>query len=375
MTTLDDDLAALGQDALARVRAAGVDLAQVAAWGRALAGGRTDGRVQGRVEALAEGDLDEPPVGDEAAACEALGRDALARGEVAFVVLAGGMATRMGGVVKALVHAAAGKTFLELRLAERAAAARRAGCPYPLWLMTSHATDAPVRDALANAQADDGVATFVQGASLRLEPSGRLFLDEHGAPSLFATGHGDLPDALAASGLLARFVERGGRALLVANLDNLGASIDPLLLGAHLARGSEVTVEVVDKRGTDRGGIPVRLDGRPVVLEEFRLPRGFDPATVRVFNTNTFWIDARALARSRPSFTWLEVEKHALGRVAVQHERLLGELTATLATRLLRVPRDGVASRFVPVKDAAELEARRPELEALARSRGMLGEA
>ncbi len=38
---------------------------------------------------------------------------ALAEGRLAFVVLAGGMATRMGGVVKALVEPLPGRTFLD----------------------------------------------------------------------------------------------------------------------------------------------------------------------------------------------------------------------------------------------------------------------
>src|SRR5262249_46565690 len=40
------------------------------------------------------------------------GRQAFARGEVGVVILAGGMATRFGGVVKAAVPVAAGKSFL-----------------------------------------------------------------------------------------------------------------------------------------------------------------------------------------------------------------------------------------------------------------------
>jgi UTP--glucose-1-phosphate uridylyltransferase len=36
------------------------------------------------------------------------------------------------------------------------------------------------------------------------------------------------------------------------------------------------------------------------------------------------------------------------------------------------VPREGTASRFLPVKDVPELERRRPEIEAVARARGML---
>ncbi|MEO8548451.1 MAG: hypothetical protein ABI678_00685, partial [Kofleriaceae bacterium] len=42
----------------------------------------------------------------------ARGKQALARGEVGVVILAGGMATRFGGVVKAAVPVAGGKSFL-----------------------------------------------------------------------------------------------------------------------------------------------------------------------------------------------------------------------------------------------------------------------
>ena len=42
------------------------------------------------------------------------------------------------------------------------------------------------------------MAVFGQQASLRLDPSGRLFREADGSPSVHATGHGDLCDALAA---------------------------------------------------------------------------------------------------------------------------------------------------------------------------------
>jgi UTP--glucose-1-phosphate uridylyltransferase len=159
---------------------------------------------------------------------------------------------------------------------------------------------------------------------------------------------------------------------MVANLDNLGASIDEAVLGWHLAHGCAASCEVVDKLGADRGGIPARHDGRPVVLEEFRLPEGFDASAVRVFNTNTFHLDARALAELRMEFTWFVVKKDVAGRPAVQLERLVGEVTSRLETRFLRVPRSGARSRFLPVKDDAELEARRSEIVEVARARGML---
>jgi UTP--glucose-1-phosphate uridylyltransferase len=283
-------------------------------------------------------------------------------------VLAGGMATRMGGVVKALVEAVPGRTFLDLRLAEREHLRRRAGRELPLWLMTSEATDGPIRAALG-AALGGGLATFEQCVSLRLTPEGELFRDAGGQPSVYATGHGDLPDALKASGQLDAFLAQGGRVVCIANLDNLGATVDPAIVGWHVSHGGPLTVEVVDKLGSDRGGIPVRHDNRPIVAEEFRLPIGFDPRAVKVFNTNSFVVSADAHRDLRMDWTYVEVEKTIDGRKAIQFERLLGEMTVALGPRFLRVPREGELSRFLPVKDVAELDRRRPEILAVARAR------
>jgi UTP--glucose-1-phosphate uridylyltransferase len=292
------------------------------------------------------------------------------------------MATRMGGVVKALVEAFDGHTFLELRLNENAHWSRRAGRAVPLWLMTSDATDAPIREALAKLGAPAHVATFRQDLGVRLDPQGRLFVGDDGQPSTYAPGHGDLPDALRRSGLLSSFVDRGGKYVWIANLDNLGASVDEALLGAFIEQGGDVLVEVAPKVDGDKGGIPVWADvadwpdgkttRRLQVLEEFRLPPGFDATAVRVFNTNTFLVRAEPLLRANVRYAWFEIEKKVGGRVAVQFERLLQELTAALPAVYARVPREGAASRFLPVKDFDELARRRDDIRAVARARGMI---
>ncbi|HLK36387.1 MAG TPA: UTP--glucose-1-phosphate uridylyltransferase [Polyangiaceae bacterium] len=339
-------------------------------------------RVGGVVEGPHPGDVPDAPAAatEEHARLADVGLRAMKRGELAFCVMAGGMATRMGGVVKALVEAVDGRTFLDLRLAENATWSRRASVALPLWLMTSEATDAPIRDALAARRAPAHVATFTQDLGLRLTREGRLFLGEDGAPSTYAPGHGDLPDALKRSGLLASFVARGGKYVWIANLDNLGAAVDAALLGHFIERPEPVMVEVAPKVADDRGGIPVWADAgegeRPTrrlqVLEEFRLPKDFDAAQVRVFNTNTFLVRAAELLEADVRYRWFEVEKKVGDRVAVQFERLLQELTSGLLSTYVRVPRDGEASRFLPVKDFDELEKRRAQIRAVAHARGML---
>ena len=372
---LHDQVVGLPRPLQARLAARGFDPAQLEAWAATIGKDRDQrNRLPGTVEPPRPGDLatlPEPGTAEHAA-LGARGREALARGEVALCLLAGGMATRMGGVVKALVDALPGRSFLDLRLGENAHLSAVAGKRLPLWMMTSEATEGPIREALGGRIDLEYLTTFEQFVSLRLTPEGALFHDEHGQPSVYSTGHGDLPDALGQSGLCRRFVARGGKTVWIANIDNLGATVDPVVLGFHLAHEAPMTVELVDKVGSDRGGGPVRWNGRPIITEEFRLPVGFDPATVPVFNTNTFLVRAEALASLAMPWTYVEVEKKIGDRRAVQFERILGELTSGLEPRFLRVPRSGALSRFLPVKDVPELSKRRPEIELIARERGMI---
>jgi UTP--glucose-1-phosphate uridylyltransferase len=338
-------------------------------------------RIAGEVSAPQEGELLRAPEEGtpEHARLTALGEAALRKGELAFCVMAGGMATRMGGIVKALVEAipGTGKTFLDLRLAENRSATQLAGRPVPLWLMVSEATESATREALAKADAPPHVCTFLQDASLRLTREGALFRDPSGAPELYSTGHGDLVDALRRSGLLRTFADDGGRYVWIANLDNLGASIDLALLGQFIESKRDVLVECAEKEKGDKGGIPVHAEApgggrRLQVLEEFRLPRGFDASAVRVFNTNTFLVRAESLLTANVAWSWFEVEKKVDDRFAVQFERLLQEITSALDAGYVRVPRHGAAARFLPVKDWDELALRKADIEAVARARRML---
>jgi len=377
------ELAQLDPKLLERLRAVGFDPEWLVAQAASMARGTDEQRAAQRDARNRVKDGVSPPRPDEIFAAPtwgtpeserlaALGTAAIARGELAFCVMAGGMATRMGGVVKALVEAFDGHTFLALRLAENASVSKQAGRPVPLWLMTSEATDAPIKDALHVAGAPAHVQTFMQGMSLRLTPEGSLFRDTDGKPSTHATGHGDLVDAVRRSGLLRTFRKGGGKYVWIANLDNLGATIDPAVLGAFISANTEVMVEVCEKAAGDRGGIPVHAEGRLQVLEEFRLPRTFDANQVRVFNTNTFLVRADALETADIHWNWFEVEKKVDGKTAIQFERLLQELTAALASTYMRVPRHGTTSRFLPVKDHDELARRRADIEAVARARGMV---
>jgi UTP--glucose-1-phosphate uridylyltransferase len=237
--------------------------------------------------------------------------------------------------------------------------------------MSSFATQGPIRAAIAHDQTRQPVAEFCQNSSLRLTPTGELFLLD-GAVSPYSTGHGDLPECLQKSGLLRDFIASGGKTVWIANIDNIGAGIDPAILGFHLRAGAPLSVELVAKRADDRGGIPVRRASRLEILEEFRLPLAFDARSVPVFNTNTFLVDALALETLRLDWTYFQVQKTVHGQPIVQFERLLGELTSAISCNYLQVARTGIHGRFLPVKNDDELRLRRDEILEIASHREIL---
>lgn len=383
MPNLVEELKALDPSVMARLNANGFDERRFLALAETLREG--DPETRRRARNVVKGKVEAPPASAmrrlpaegsvEYERLRAKGEAALRAGELAFCTMAGGMATRMGGIVKALAEVYDGHTFLDLRLGENRSNSARYGRPIPLWFMTSDATDEAIEKALERAPGRDHMATFQQDLSLRLTPDGTLFFGSDGKTSAYATGHGDLVDALRRSGLLDTFVANGGKWVWITNVDNLGASIDPVILGhfieASETSGAVVQCEVTRKEG-DRGGIPVLAEGKVQVLEEFRLPADFDPKTVDVFNTNTFLVRADALAQQPCTWTYFEVEKKADGKTAIQFERLLQEITAQMPSVYLEVPRDGAASRFLPVKDFDELAKRRANIEVVARARGMV---
>jgi len=331
-------------------------------------------RIHGAVEAPTPDEVIPLPALGSAARAELsrLGSEAIRAGKVAAVVLAGGMATRFGGVVNAAVEVAQGKTFLDLKLADIRKAAERAGGRVPTYLMTSFATDADVRRMAEKATSSEApVATFAQFVSLRLTQDGALFRDSQGKVSPYAPGHGDLTFALRASGVLAKLREQGVAHIYMSNVDNLAATLDPAIIGAHLKAQKAISVEVADKAKGDKGGAPARVAGVLQIVEGFRFPKGFDQDSIPVFNTNSFVIDVAAIERDF-NLTWFAVNKEVEGKKVIQFERLVGELTAFLPCNAIAVSREGEDGRFMPVKDPPELEARKAAIVGLLERRGAL---
>lgn len=309
------------------------------------------------------------------------GERALRAGEVAALVLNGGMATRFGGVVKGVVPVVAGRpdlSFLAVKLAGLRA------FRVPVVLVNSFATVAASREHLtaidwAGVPPGDRLECL-QSILPRVLADGTPLCSLPGADRLADTqlyaapGHGDALRQVRESGIVDALAARGVQQVLVSNVDNLGAVLDPVVLGAHLAatrRGHAMSVEVVYRQPGDAGGCVADVDGRAIIVEDFRLPAGTDISRYPHFNTNNLWISLAAL-RVPAALQWFPVRRtirwpDGQQREVVQFEQLIGQLSEFVHTACLLVDR----TRFVPIKIREALALAAPQLAAFARAAGL----
>ncbi len=259
---------------------------------------------------LAECDIQpvgELPDADELPEDEALAREALA--QTVVIKLNGGLGTSMGMTgPKSLLEVKDRLTFLDITVRQILDLRRRMDAALPLVLMNSFATREASLTALepyAELPVDGVAADFLQSKVPKLTAEDLSPVSSPDDPSLewAPPGHGDLYPSLLSSGMLQALLGRGYRYAFVANVDNLGAVMEPRILAWFAREQIPFLMEVADRTSADRKGghLAQRPDGGLVLREIAQTPDedvdAFQDTTRhRFFNTNSLWIDLRALA-------------------------------------------------------------------------------
>jgi len=235
------------------------------------------------------GALEPPPAIRLSEECESarmraveLGRQAIADGKVAMILVAGGQGTRLGfDRPKGLfpIGPLSRRTLFQVLVDRLRAIRRRHDAAVPLWILTSPATDEATRayfrerDYLGLPPAD--VHFFCQGTMPAVDrANGRVLLADRHRIALSPNGHGGMLAALDECGGLEQAAERGIEYFFYGQVDNpLLPVCDPRMIGHHIEYASELTSLAVVKRHADeRVGNFVQTDACVQIIEYIDFP-------------------------------------------------------------------------------------------------------
>jgi len=243
--------------------------------------------------------------------------DTVAKGEAllqALVVvrLNGGLGTSMGlQRAKSLLAVKNGLSFNDIIARQLQSLHAQFGVSIPLVHMTSFSTDADVRAAMGSYK---GLSPAGLPVSFLQHRHPKIYLDtmmpaeeQDEELNWNPPGHGDIYAALIASGLAEKLLKMGKRYAFVANADNLGATVEPAILGYFATSGAPFLMETAERTAADaKGGHLARRksSGRLVLRESSQaptlpsgdiIPEFQDVTRYRHFNTNNIWLDLQAM--------------------------------------------------------------------------------
>jgi UTP--glucose-1-phosphate uridylyltransferase len=297
------------------------------------------------------------------------------------IKLNGGLGTSMGMTgPKSLLEVKDGLTFLDLTVRQVLELRGRSDARLPLVLMHSFATREESLAALERyAELEvDVPLDFVQGKVPKLRADDLCPIGWPDDPELewAPPGHGDLYTSLQSSGMLETLLERGYEYAFVANIDNLGAVLEPRILGWFARERMPFLMEAAERSEADRkGGHVARRRDDGLVLREIAQTRGEDLEAFqdvtrhRFFNANNIWLNLRAVA------SLMEERKGVLGLPMIVNRKTVDptdprspeviQLEAAMGAAIdvfegaaaLKVPR----RRFAPVKTTNDLLALRSD--------------
>jgi UDP-N-acetylglucosamine/UDP-N-acetylgalactosamine diphosphorylase len=211
-----------------------------------------------------------------------LGHEALGRGELAVLLVAGGQGTRLGfdkpkGMFA--IGPVSNKPLFQVHADKVFAVGRRYGRPVPFLVMTSPATHADTSRYFADhgyfGLGRENVYFFQQGTMPAVDiGTGRLLLEAPGVLFSSPNGHGGTLTALSETGVLDEVARRGIRHVFYFQVDNPLVKVgDPAFFGKHIALRSEASSKAIAKAyPEEKMGVLALIDGRCGIVEYSDLP-------------------------------------------------------------------------------------------------------
>ena len=233
---------------------------------------------RGTISPLAAMQLSEIEAGRDA--YTVTGLEAVRRGRVGAVLLAGGMGTRLGfdgpkgifniGLTKELY-------IFQCLINNLMDVVRQADAWIHLFIMTSdknhEATVHFLKEHDFFGYREEYVHFFKQEMAPATDHNGKIYLEEKGRLSTSPNGNGGWFLSLKKAGLLELVHEQGIEWLNVFAVDNVLQRIaDPCFIGATIQKGCAVGAKVVRKSAPDeKVGVMCLEDGRPSIVEYYEL--------------------------------------------------------------------------------------------------------
>ena len=209
-----------------------------------------------------------------------IGLDAIQKGKVGAVLLAGGMGTRLGSDdPKGMYNIGLTKeVYIFQRLIENLMdVVKEAGAIIPLYVMTSDKNHEKTVAFLAEhdyfGYEPGYIHFFRQDMAPASDYRGNIYLEEKGKLATSPNGNGGWYTSMANAGLSAFMKQEGIEWLNVFAVDNVLQKIaDPCFIGAALAKNCEVGAKVVRKNHPDeKVGVICLEDGHPSIVEYYEL--------------------------------------------------------------------------------------------------------
>lgn len=234
--------------------------------------------AKGKIEPL--GALEIPEINARHDEFYAAGIDAIKRSEVAAVLLAGGMGTRLGldgpkgscqvGINRSL--------FIFEQLINNLLDVTNAANAYvPLYIMTSDKNDEATRSFFEEhnyfGYPKSEIFFFKQAMAPAVDYNGKLLLEAPGKLATSPNGNGGWFLSMEKSGALADAKKRGVKWFNCFAVDNVLQRIaDPVFIGATILEGCDSGGKVVKKADSyEKVGVLCLEDGRPSIVEYYEM--------------------------------------------------------------------------------------------------------